>query len=91
MLFRSNFSVVIRHTVVQLQTPEYMRGRVSAVNGIFIGSSNEIGGYESGLSARLIGLVPSIIFGGVMVLGVVVGINFFFPELKKTNLTKSDL
>jgi MFS family permease len=85
-----NFSVVIRHTIVQLQTPESMRGRVSSVNGIFIGSSNEIGSYESGLAARLIGLVPSIIFGGIMVLGVVVGINFSFPELKKTNLTQSE-
>ena len=85
-----NFSVVIRHTILQLQTPENMRGRVSAVNGIFIGSSNEIGSYESGLAARLLGLVPSIVFGGVMVMGVVAGVNVWVPELKKTDLTKTE-
>jgi MFS family permease len=81
-----NISVVIRHTILQLQTPENMRGRVSAVNGIFIGSSNEIGSYESGLAARIIGLVPSIIFGGCMVIGVVLGINMINPKLKNTEM-----
>ena len=86
-----NISVVIRHTILQLQTPENMRGRVSAVNGIFIGSSNEIGSYESGLAARAIGLVPSIIFGGCMVIGIVFGINLINPELKKAEMKDLEL
>jgi MFS family permease len=81
-----NISVVIRHTILQLMTPENMRGRVSAVNGIFIGSSNEIGSYESGLAARILGLVPSIIFGGAMVIAVVTGVNFLNPSLKKLDM-----
>lgn len=84
-----NISVVIRHTILQLLTPENMRGRVSAVNGIFIGSSNEIGSFESGLAARIMGLVPSIIFGGAMVIGVVGGVNFLNPELKGLDMNKA--
>jgi MFS family permease len=83
-----NISVVVRHSILQLSTPDNMRGRVSAVNSIFIGSSNEIGGFESGVAARLLGLVPSIIFGGAMVMGVVLGIHKLNPELKKMDLTK---
>ena len=64
-------SVVMRQTIMQLITPDGMRGRVSAINGIFIGSSNELGAFESGLAARIMGLVPSVIFGGVMTLSVV--------------------
>ncbi|MDX2127906.1 MAG: MFS transporter [Chloroherpetonaceae bacterium] len=64
-------SVVIRSTVLQLSTPDHMRGRVSAVNNIFIGSSNEIGAFESGVAARLMGVIPSVIFGGGMTLFVV--------------------
>ncbi len=64
-------SVILRSTIMQLATPDGMRGRVSAINGIFIGSSNEIGAFESGVMARLVGLVPSVIFGGLMTLGVV--------------------
>jgi len=63
-----NISVVVRHSVLQAYTPDRLRGRVSAVNGIFIGSSNEIGAFESGLAAKLMGAVPSVIFGGVMTL-----------------------
>ncbi len=65
-----------------------MRGRVSAVNSIFIGSSNEIGAFESGLAARFLGLVPSIIFGGVMTVLVVIGIHKSNPKLKALDLTK---
>jgi hypothetical protein len=54
----------LRSTILQLATPDAMRGRVSAINGIFIGSSNELGAFESGLAAKLLGLVPSVIFGG---------------------------
>lgn len=64
-------SVIIRGTIIQLLTPDHMRGRVSAVNSMFIGSSNEIGAFESGTAARLLGTVPSVIFGGSMTLLIV--------------------
>ena len=64
-------SVIIRGTLLQTLTPENMKGRVSAVNHIFIGSSNEIGMFESGVAARLMGVVPSVIFGGCMTIFVV--------------------
>jgi MFS family permease len=66
-----NVSVVIRGTILQVFTPEDMRGRVASVNSIFIGSSNELGAFESGVAARLMGLVPSVVFGGIMTLVVV--------------------
>lgn len=78
-----NISVVVRHSILQLSTPDEMRGRVSAVNSIFIGSSNEIGAFESGFAARALGLVPSIVFGGAMTILVVLGINKLNPDLKK--------
>jgi len=64
-------SVIIRSTLLQTLTPENMKGRVSAVNNIFIGSSNEIGAFESGVAARALGVIPSVLFGGLMTLGVV--------------------
>ncbi len=79
-------SVVMRTTIVQLVTPDAMRGRVSAINGIFIGSSNELGAFESGLAARLIGLVPSVIFGGVMTLIVVAATARLAPKLRSLQL-----
>jgi MFS family permease len=81
-----NVSVVIRHTILQLSTPDHMRGRVSAVNGIFIGSSNEIGAFESGLTAELMGLVPSIVFGGTMTVLIVLITAKLAPQLRKLNL-----
>jgi hypothetical protein len=81
-----NISVVVRHSILQLMTPDHMRGRVSAVNSIFIGSSNEIGAFESGLAARFLGLVPSIIFGGAMTILVVLGIHKANPKLKNLDL-----
>jgi predicted MFS family arabinose efflux permease len=66
-----SISVVIRQTLLQLRTPDEMRGRVMAVNGIFVSSSNELGAFESGLAARVIGVVPSAVFGGVMTLVIV--------------------
>ena len=66
-----NVSVVIRGTILQLFTPDDMRGRVASVNSIFIGSSNELGAFESGVAAKLMGLVPSVVFGGLMTLAVV--------------------
>ena len=64
-------SVIVRSTLVHTYTPEYMKGRVSAVNSIFIGSSNEIGSFESGTAAKLMGTVPSVVFGGLMTMAVV--------------------
>lgn len=79
-------SVVMRQTIMQLATPDAMRGRVSAINGIFIGSSNELGALESGITARLMGLVPSVIFGGFMTLSVVAVTARFAPKLRKLQL-----
>jgi MFS family permease len=76
-------SVIIRSTLLQTLTPENMKGRVSAVNNIFIGSSNEIGMFESGLAARLMGLVPSVIFGGCMTLLTVSLTAWRAPSLRK--------
>lgn len=78
-----NVSMVIRGSIAQLLTPDAMRGRVAAVNGIFIGSSNEIGSFESGVAARLLGLIPSIIFGGSMTLLVVAITSKIAPKLRR--------
>ncbi|HQQ94623.1 MAG TPA: MFS transporter [Bacteroidia bacterium] len=83
-----NVSVVVRHSILQLMTPDHMRGRVSAINSIFIGSSNEIGAFESGVAARLMGLVPSIVFGGAMTIMVVLGVHKLNPDLKKLDISK---
>jgi MFS family permease len=79
-------SMVIRGTIVQLYTPNEMRGRVSAVNGIFIGSSNELGAFESGVAARFMGLVPSVAFGGCMTLLVVALTAKFAPKLRDLSI-----
>lgn len=76
-------SVVIRGTIVQLKTPDALRGRVSSVNSMFINSSNELGQFESGVMARLLGVVPSVIFGGCMTIGVVIATWFKAPSLRK--------
>jgi MFS family permease len=83
-----NVSVVVRHSILQLMTPDNMRGRVSAINNIFVGSSNEIGAFESGVAARLMGLVPSIIFGGAMTILTVGIADRLNPTLKKLDITK---
>ena len=78
-------SVVIRQTLVQLYTPDEMRGRISAVNLVFIGASNELGEFESGLTARLWGVVRAVVFGGVGTL-MITGIwALIFPELRRTD------
>lgn len=77
-----NVSVVIRNTIIQLYTPDETRGRVSSVNSIFVGSSNELGSFESGLTAHLMGLIPSVIFGGSMALAVVAAVRSLAPKLK---------
>lgn len=76
-------SVVIRGTIVQLKTPENIRGRVLSVNSIFIMSSNELGQFESGVAAKLFGVVRSVVFGGVMTLLVATFIGKSFPKLRK--------
>lgn len=76
-------SVIIRLTLLQVLTPENMKGRVSAVNNIFIGSSNEIGMFESGVAARVMGVVPSVIFGGCMTVGVVSFISWIAKPLRR--------
>ena len=79
-------SVVVRSSIVQLTTPDHMRGRISAINGIFIGSSNELGALESGIAASLMGLVPSIIFGGLATIGVVLITYKLAPHLYKFHI-----
>lgn len=79
-------SVVLRQTIMQLASPDHMRGRVSAINGIFIGSSNELGAFESGTAARIMGLIPSVIFGGVMTLSVVGITSKLAPKLRSLQL-----
>ncbi|HUP60041.1 MAG TPA: MFS transporter [Thermoanaerobaculia bacterium] len=78
-----NVSVVIRSTLLQTRTPPHLLGRVSAVNQIFIGSSNEIGAFESGVAARLLGVVPSVLFGGCMTLLVVAVTLWRAPKLRE--------
>jgi len=85
-----NISVVIRGTILQLYTPEHMRGRVGSVNSIFIGSSNELGAFESGVAARFMGLVPSVAFGGIMTLVVVAATAKINPVLRKLSLSEAN-
>jgi MFS family permease len=76
-------SMIIRGTIVQIKTPDHMRGRVMSVNSMFINSSNELGQFESGVASKLMGVVPSVVFGGMMTL-VVVAITWFkAPSLRK--------
>jgi MFS family permease len=76
-------SVVVRGTITQLMTPDYMRGRVMSVNSMFVNSSNELGQFESGIMAKLMGTVPSVVFGGSMTLLVVILTWFKSPTLRK--------
>jgi len=78
-----NVSVVLRHTLLQARTPPEMMGRVQAVGGFFISSSNELGAFESGLAAKLMGVIPSVVFGGLMTLGVVGVTGWKAPELRR--------
>ncbi|MFN8575771.1 MAG: MFS transporter [Candidatus Sericytochromatia bacterium] len=81
-----NVSVILRSTILQVMTPDNMRGRVSAVNSIFIGSSNEIGAFESGVAAKLLGIVPSVVFGGCMTLLVVLITAFKADKLRNLSI-----
>ncbi len=78
-------SVVIRGTIVQLKTPDYIRGRVLSVNSIFIMSSNEMGQFESGVAAKLLGVVRSVVFGGTMTVLIAILVGTTVPKLRKMN------
>src|SRR5205823_3411701 len=78
-----NVSVLIRSTLLQVLTPSHLLGRVSSVNSIFVGSSNELGAFESGVAAKLLGTVASVVLGGLASLGVVVGIAVGVPRLRR--------
>ncbi|MGH7616816.1 MAG: MFS transporter, partial [Gemmatimonadaceae bacterium] len=78
-----NVSVLVRSTLLQVLTPSHVFGRVSSVNSIFVGSSNELGAFESGVAARLLGTVPSVILGGLASLGVVAVIAVGVPRLRR--------
>ncbi|MBV8732927.1 MAG: MFS transporter, partial [Acidobacteriia bacterium] len=80
-------SVVVRSTMVQLRTPDHMRGRVSAVNMVFIGASNEVGQFESGITAQWFGTVPAVILGGIDTIVVVALWAWWFPELRRVQDT----
>jgi MFS family permease len=84
-------SVVVRHTLLQLVTPDTMRGRISAVNNIFIGTSNELGALESGLTAALFGPVISVVAGGVGTILVVIGVSRIWPETRKIGALDKNL
>ena len=81
-------SMIIRQTILQLRTPDEMRGRVASVNSMFVGSSNELGAFESGLTAKLMGTVTAVIFGGSMTLITVVSTGALLPSLRKLDLRK---
>lgn len=83
-------SMIIRSTIMQLLTPDHMRGRVSSVNSMFIISSNEIGAFESGVAAKFLGLVPSVVFGGVGTLVVVAVTAILSPKLRNTVIDAKD-
>jgi MFS family permease len=78
-----NISVVIRGTLLLTQTPDDMRGRISAVNYVFIGASNELGGFESGVAAGFLGPVLAVVGGGIGTILVVLGIAWFFPDMRQ--------
>ncbi|MDG1380326.1 MAG: MFS transporter [Flavobacteriaceae bacterium] len=81
-------SMVIRQTILQLKTPDDMRGRVASVNSMFVGSSNELGAFESGLTAKLMGAVSAVVFGGTMTLITVVTTGIVSPSFRKLDLTE---
>ncbi len=84
-------SVVTRSTIMQLATPDHMRGRVSSINGLFVGSSNEIGAFYAGSMARLLGLVPAVVLGGCVTMGVAAVTAWRAPELRTLHLGKLGL
>jgi MFS family permease len=84
-----NISVVVRHTLIMIQTPDEMRGRVAAVNSVFIGASNELGGFESGVAAAVLGPVGAVVFGGIGTMVVVAAIAYLVPPLRRYGMLGS--
>jgi MFS family permease len=84
-------SMVVRGTLVQTSTPQEKMGRVSAVNSLFIGSSNEVGEFESGVAARLLGVVPSVVFGGTMTLVTVALVAWRVPALRRLRRIRAEV
>lgn len=78
-------SLVIRQTMIQVATPDEMRGRVSAVNSVFVGASNQLGSFEAGMMASLVGAAPAAVIGGVGTLVVVAAVSHFFPKLRNAD------
>jgi MFS family permease len=81
-------SMVIRQTILQLKTPDHMRGRVASVNSMFVGSSNELGAFESGVTAKLMGAVTAVVFGGTMTLITVITTAIVSPSFRALDLTE---
>lgn len=81
-------SMVIRQTILQIKTPDHMRGRVASVNSMFVGSSNELGAFESGVTAKLMGTVTAVVFGGSMTLITAVTMGLASPSFRKLDLRK---
>lgn len=79
-------SVVIRQTILRVLSPERIRGRVASVNWVFVGASNELGAFESGVAARLFGTVPAVVGGGVVTLAVVGLVAVLAPSLRRLDL-----
>jgi MFS family permease len=83
-------SMVIRQTILQLKTPDHLRGRVASVNSIFVGSSNELGAFESGVTAKLMGTVTAVVFGGTITVLTAIGTAFVSPSFRKLDLTEDE-
>lgn len=81
-------SMIIRQTILQIKTPDHMRGRVASVNSMFVGSSNELGAFESGITAKLMGTVTAVVFGGSMTLITVLTTGALLPKLRKLDITE---
>lgn len=81
-------SMIIRQTILQLRTPDHMRGRVASVNSMFVGSSNELGAFESGITAKWMGTVTAVVFGGCMTVLTVIATGLAFPAFRKLDLRK---
>ena len=83
-------SMVIRQTILQLKTPDHLRGRVASVNSIFVGSSNELGAFESGVTAKLMGTVTAVVFGGTITVLTAIGTAVVSPSFRKLDLTEDE-
>ncbi len=85
------YSVIIRWTILRVLSPEAMRGRVAAVNWVFIGASNELGAFESGVAAHFFGAVPAVVGGGILTLGIVGAVSLLVPSLRRFDLDRASL